>query len=271
MLKNYGLSFGTVYAVLMDAENKLADADPASEMPENRQLTLRWEINTLVALCKELGMGGTQARAERLLFSLHPTYRPNSGFPAPTSRFLCTEVHELRVTMADELQKRLFLFVPTDRVDWYDDDDKPMFGDEVARAFPDTTAEIAEFGRCFAVGQWTASVFHMMRATEVVLHKWCGDLGAPLRVPAEQANWEQIIKSAATHLKQIENQPRSKQRDADLEYFGSSLVSSLVSFMGIKDAWRNHVSHTKATYDERKATSIMHHVRAFMERLSSRP
>ena len=86
-------------------------------------------------------------------------------------------------------------------------------------------------------------------------------------MPAEQANMQDILNLADKKLKSIEQQPKSPQRDADLEYFGDSSAH----FRAIKDAWRNHVAHAKRTYDERQATSIFTHVRSFFQTLAMRP
>jgi hypothetical protein len=267
MLKPWAQRFGELMSCILDCEQTLEKLAPATALDSTNQYYIRHILNSAHEYSEELGIdaGG---QIDRLLGSLDPSIQASiKGFPIPLAGEIRGRLRTLRESLDRELKGRSFLFVPTDRVEWYHEDDKALFGDGVAKAFLSTTAEIAEFGRCFAVGQWTASVFHLMRGTEVALHKWCRDLGAPLKVPAEQADWQEILNSAGAHLNKIRQQPKSKQRDDDLEYFGASLVS----FSGIKDAWRNHVSHSKVSYNERQATSIMHHVRAFMERLASRP
>jgi hypothetical protein len=181
---------------------------------------------------------------------------------------LAEVLHEIVLNIQAELEDHTFFTVPPERAEWYHEDDRPLFGQAVADVFPDSTREIAEAGRCYALARWTASVFHLMRAVELTLHKWSDELGLSLRTPAAQANWQDILNGADKKLKDIEqNQPKSPQRDADLEYFGDASAH----FRAIKDAWRNHVSHSKATYDEAGSLGILQHVKAFMGKLASRP
>jgi hypothetical protein len=179
----------------------------------------------------------------------------------------CYMLRDLLPEIQREMSRHMYFLVPEDRKGWYRDDDTPLFGEAVAIAFPDSTPEIAEAGRCLALDRWTACVFHLMRAVELALHKWSDDLGVPLKVPAEQANMQEILNLADKKLKGIEQLPKTPQRDADLEYFGDASAH----FRAIKDAWRNHVAHAKRTYDERQATSILNHVRSFFQKLATRP
>lgn len=120
------------------------------------------------------------------------------------------------------MTRHLYFLVPENRKGLYYQDDRPLFGEAVANAIPNSTVEIAEAGRCFALERWTACVFHLMRAVELALHKWSDDLGVVLRVPAEQANMQYILNSADKKLKAVENEPKSAQHDTDLEYFGDT-------------------------------------------------
>ena len=267
MIKPWAHRFGELMSCILDCEHNLSEKNPAAELSSTDQYYIRHYLNELYDYAKELSLD-SGGQLDRLLGNLDPSTQAQfRGFPVPTAGDIRGRLTTLRQSLDRELKKRSFLFVPDSRVDFYHEDDKPLFGDEVEKVFRSTTPEIAEFGRCYAVGQWTASVFHLMRATEVALHKWCDDLHLPLKIPAEQANWQDILNLAIKHQNQMRQETPSQKRDDDLEYYGSSIAS----FTGFKDAWRNHVSHAKVRYDERQATSIMHHVRAFMERLSSRP
>jgi len=62
----------------------------------------------------------------------------------------------------------------------------------------------------------------------------------------------------------LQNQQRTAQRTAEL----TSLADTRAQFRNINQAWRRHVAHGRESYDERRAFSILNHVRAFMERLA---
>ena len=42
-------------------------------------------------------------------------------------------------------------------------------------------------------------------------------------------------------------------------------------FFYIKEAWRNHVSHSRTDYDDTEATRVVARVRDFMTALAGRP
>jgi hypothetical protein len=207
--------------------------------------------------CLEAGFDRLQDRCNRFANQIQ-------SLPTLTA---CYMLRDLLPEIQREMCRNMYFLVPESHKSLYHEDDRPLFGEAVARAIPNTTSEIAEAGRCLALDRWTACVFHLMRAVELALHKWCADLNVPLAVPAEQANWQDILNKADKRLKEIEQQPKTPQRDADLEYFGSASAH----FRSIKDAWRNHVSHSKKTYDERETTTILSHVRAFLTTLATRP
>ena len=178
-----------------------------------------------------------------------------------------TMLDEIGYNIQEELKAHLFLVVPESRKRWFDEDDTALFGSAVSDAFPDSTPEIAEAGRCFALARWTASVFHLMRALELALHKWARELGPTQFAAIELENWKNILDVVEKRVKALEQEPKSTQKDAELKYYGETLAH----FRAVKDAWRNHVAHARERYDEGRATSIMSHTREFMRLLASRP
>jgi len=186
--------------------------------------------------------------------------------PAQTA-VLTSRIDELIFNIQSELKSQLFVVVPPIRKAWFASDDAEPFGKKVADAFPDSTIEIIEASRCLALARWTASVFHQMRAIELALHRWALQLGVNQFSAIELENWKQIIDASDKTVRQLEQQPKSAQKDAELKYYGETIAH----FRAIKDAWRNHVAHSRARYDEGQATSIMNHTREFMNLLASRP
>jgi hypothetical protein len=176
------------------------------------------------------------------------------------------QLRHLAQTMITEIYNScLCMIVDAGKEDYWE---KPeLFGPDVARVFPDAADDIEEAGNCYTAGRNTACVFHLMRAVEAALRQWVGMIGAPLTVPVTEANIQDILNAADKHLKALEQQPKTPQRAAELEYFGNASVH----FRAIKDAWRNHVSHGKKFYGDAKARFIMDHVREFMNDLASGP
>jgi transposase-like protein len=157
--------------------------------------------------------------------------------------------------LAVQPNKRIFYMAP-----------EQWFGKEVLQAYPDSEADLNAAARCIALDEWTACVFHLMRGVEAALRKWSDQLGLLLKMPVVDANWQDILSEADKALKTLEQQPKSPQRNEDLEYFGDTAAQ----FRAIKNAWRNHVAHSKRSYDERDAVEIMQHVATFMRKLARR-
>ena len=120
---------------------------------------------------------------------------------------LCHTLRDLLPDVQLEMTRHLYYLVPASRKSWFSEDDKPLFGEDVAIAIPNSTHEIAEAGRCFALNleRWTAAVFHLMRALELALQKWATDLELELRVPVAQANVQDILNAADKKLVPLTN------------------------------------------------------------------
>src|SRR5579862_831578 len=103
----------------------------------------------------------------------------------------------LRETMEDELRDRKAVLVPNLKADYCDKE--RLFGDEVFGAFTSAQSDIQNGGNCYALGLYTACVFHMMRALEAGLQALAND------IPVTWTNdpWGQnlkIIKDAVQAL-----------------------------------------------------------------------
>lgn len=185
---------------------------------------------------------------------------------ADTAMVCMSLITELQFDMVSELRGQVFLSVHPSRRSHYIDNGS-TFGAEVEAAFPETTAEIKSANRCFALDEWTACVFHLMRALEIALHKLAKQLGVSQFSSIELENWKNILDAAEKKIKALEQQPKSPSKDAELQYYGETMAH----YRSTKDAWRNHVAHARTNYDEGQAMSILNHVREFMALLAARP
>lgn len=138
--------------------------------------------------------------------------------------------------------------------------DEPLFGAEVFEAFPSAITDIECSGKCIALGQGTASVFHSMRVLEAGLKV----LALPLGIPYAPS-WE-------SYLKQIEKQIAVKHGLKDAKWkrqepFFRDLMGDLQI---IKMAWRNPTMHIVRHYSTDEAEEVFRATRAFMKRLGAR-
>jgi hypothetical protein len=151
------------------------------------------------------------------------------------------------------------LFVMRPKFAGYYDPASPLFGEPVDAAFPSSAPEIAEAGKCLAVGRWTAAVVHLMRALEPAL-KALQD-AVQVDIPKEQ--WDQIINQIEAKIKTIRKRTHGK---SDEQWFSEAAAQ----FRFLKDAWRNYANHLHERYDEERAEEIFNSVKAFMKHLATR-
>ena len=81
---------------------------------------------------------------------------------------------------------------------------------------------------------------------------------------SDYENWGSLIDQIEKAIRAIEQERRSLEK-AERSRFYSDAGTQIRYF---KNAWRNHVSHSRAMYDEGEARGVFMHVRAFMEQLA---
>ena len=172
-------------------------------------------------------------------------------------------IENLSLALSAALEESLFLAIPGSHRPYYEG--RQFWTAGSLDAFPDSERDLLAASRCFAVDEWTASVFHAMRGVELALRKWAGELGVVLKVPVDIANQQDILNAADKAIRDIEQLPKpTPGRSERLEYFSETQID----FRAFKIAWRNHVSHGNRWYDGREAEEILGHVRSFMARPS---
>ncbi len=176
------------------------------------------------------------------------------------------EIKGLHDTIFFELRKHCFVYIKLNNITYLEQE--KIFGDSVYDAFPSIREELKDAANCLAVELFTASVFHAMRATEKVLRILARDRRVKIKKTLiNYAGWKTIIDEIAKKVDQMaKGASRSPQKAEMLEFYRGAIGS----FMGFKDAFRDHVSHSRECYDALQAHSVFLHVWSFMDRLSSR-
>jgi hypothetical protein len=171
-----------------------------------------------------------------------------------------SKLDDLERHVIADLASVIFLTVDASRSELYQQRE-PLFGSAVADRFGDANDDIANAGRCLAVEQWDAAVFHLMRVLEHGLRAFTRKLGV---TKVDIKEWGALIGAIEGRMKAIRDQKRTTRRDARLQYF-SECAANLRYF---KDGWRNYVTHGKKAYDEKRAMAVYSHVHTFMELLA---
>jgi hypothetical protein len=109
--------------------------------------------------------------------------------------------------------------------------------------------------------EWTAAVFHLMRAAEHGLRM----VARGLQIKnVEVKNWETALRDIDHALNVLGGKPRTAARDRRLQHYGEARGD----LAGFKHAWRNHVMHARKSYTAEEAWPVFHAVRGFMEHLA---
>ena len=170
---------------------------------------------------------------------------------------LSNDLGTLNISFINELREELIFRIAPNRKDYFEKDD--LFGSAVSTAFPSSIDEIRSAGNCFAIEQWDACAFHLMR----VLERGLGVLATKFKVPFEHTNWHNVIEQVEAAVRKMDSSFGADWKEQ--QKFYSQAASQ---FMFFKDAWRNHVMHARDVYDEGKALSIFNHVDEFMKALA---
>ena len=171
-------------------------------------------------------------------------------------------IEALHQNILSDLLKPAFLPIPEHKVELFDQT-VPPFGENVVLVSPDAVDAIATASRCLALDEWTTCVFHAMRVLEHALRQFAAELNIPMSVAYEK-NWCSIIDMIEKEIRVAQNAQRSPTKAETLKFYSDAVVN----FRYYKDAWRNHVSHSKESYAELQSKTIYDHVREFVQVLA---
>lgn len=231
------------------------------------------EINTALSIlteaqkyCESVNFQDAHEIITRTVFGFDFRKRDYSG--------MSTELRYAREAIGDELAKNTFAVVDTKRVPCpgYTE----LLGMKVIEAFPHTIEDIMEASSCLIADCNTAAVFHLMRVVEWGLRALCVHLG--LRrvrrhtktgrmkyTPISYTDWETMLNQLQDKVdSKINKMKRGKRKQAAQEFY----YPVLQDIRGIRDAWRNHVMHTRAIYIKEEADAILAHVKRLMALLA---
>ena len=204
----------------------------------------------------------------------------------------------LREMLTDALRKRFFMYVPIRVAQFAKSNQAPVtipapsinplsirpLGDEVYEKFKDARFDAQQFALCIVAGASTAAVFHMMRVVEWGVRALGKDLGlrkikdvykpkpgGSLKTPKvkltpiENATWEKIQGQLRNKVdKRLSRLRPGPAKDRKSAYYSSILED----FNGFKDAWRNHVMHTRLQCKDGEELRVLSYVDRFMKSLA---
>lgn len=153
----------------------------------------------------------------------------------------------------DDFNGVIFLWVEHDR--FYK---KPhLFGEEVERCIQGIGEDIEEAGTCYAVGRYTACVFHLQRIMEAGLKALAEPTGE-----RHNPNWDAILRKIDDELRKGWEERRNFFQGKEQE-----ISASAAMLRAVKSSWRNPTMHIDRVYDEDNALDIWNAVKGFMNSL----
>jgi hypothetical protein len=226
-------------------------------------------VNFALELCTDAQLLNAAGKIRMSLHTLNDRRKDVSG--------VGTELRNIFESIVSEIAKHKFINIAEDKKSYVDT--PALFGQRVADCFPSAAFDIKEAGNCYAVECNTACVFHLMRGVEWALRALCVHLGVrQLRTkdrktgkisysPLEWQEWNRIIE----HVKsKVHARIAKLRREPKKQIYQEFYLPALEEIESIKDAWRNHVMHTRRQYNGRDAEAILSHVNRLMATLSER-
>jgi len=161
---------------------------------------------------------------------------------------------ELSEIIKDEMNYHLFLWVPSHRAEWYSKNAEELLGAECCDHFKSIIPEVEEAMKCYATGRFTASAFHLMRATEAAVKA----LGKAIGLTPAHPGWKLVFDEV---WKQYKN---AVPRHASWTTHEDFLVTVSADLRAISKVWRNDIAHFVDTYTEEQAKPMFEIVSAFL-------
>ena len=220
-------------------------------------------------LCADTGLRGSSVK----LFATHSHLK---HFPEKADwSSLYSDYRNISDVMMSEFWNRKFVQVPADYQTYVNS--PALFGDVVNTAFPSAREDMKQAGNCLAVECGTAAVFHLMRAVEWGLRSLCGSLGIlrilkkktgkPKYIPVAWAEWDKMLEAVHDRVDKKMLSMAAGKRKQDAQEFYYPLLRDL---RGFKEAFRNHVMHTRREYTPEDAKAVLDHVQRFMTLLATK-
>lgn len=179
----------------------------------------------------------------------------------PTFKELEYGLKSINDGLQDGLKAQLVYRYPNDKakivLNWKND------WENVLSRLPECGGDVFASVDLWALGHYTASVFHMMRVLEYGL----GALAREVGVKYDNQVWYNVINEIEAAIKSERN---SILKGNDRKNRLNFLSEAAKEFVYFKDGWRNYVSHNKAIYDEPQARRVLEHVRHFMNILTDK-
>lgn len=169
-----------------------------------------------------------------------------------------------------ELREHKFYHYPIDRAALVQRVDSDWAA--TLTAFPAAEKDIRAAVDCYALRHDHASIYHCMMILERGLPALADRVGVKFK--KDRPTWRDMISDIRNKIDERRNvvgsppkgRPPPTKRSAKNEILLlEASGEAAVEFKFFEHAWRNHIAHGRADYDENDAKKVLEHVRTFME------
>lgn len=202
--------------------------------------------STISKECNEAGLNDVSSKLERLRNDI-------VGNLIDSSTVESTLFHIMN-TALDHSRKLMLFHVDSAHIDKYNNDE--LFGSEVNLIFPGAAQDIKEAGNCYALGQPTACVLHLMRALESSLNTLAQV------VPGFKLGTKDTMGAIVKQLRSLLlNIPDKTVIDNELH---RKISEAALHFNDIIKSTRNKAMHSGSFYSMEQASSALESAKWFM-------
>ncbi len=278
MLEFYADNFISHYSRFLSLASKIEEL-PDGLVPITSKDSIARNFEAFEVQCKSIRLTGAAMSIQILRKKILEVGCKNSEF--------CTLFHSTKAFIASELESCKLLYLPPEVVDYYNNDD--LF--TIAVQFPEANKEITLAGNCYATENYTACVFHLMRAVEIAVKAMVKTMNAQkyigtykpnkstnstkqfVKKPIELCDWKTLIDGLKKALSILEQGSGNSMVKKQKVAFYSHAITQFGYF---KDAWRNTISHgheivpNRTVYLQGETIDIMNQTKLFLQHLAKR-
>lgn len=170
------------------------------------------------------------------------------------------KLEHLAATFSRELSAVEFLYLPQGSAD-LQRLPVDVFGQAFLDRFPETGFDLGEASKCFAMGRWTAGVFHLMRVVEAVVAAWHSELvGGRIGTTRSGRLREKLWSELQSDLQRaVEALPETTEAERDAM---AAQRAALVQLDNLRRAWRNPTMHPGSVYSADEASNVFRATKA---------
>jgi hypothetical protein len=174
-------------------------------------------------------------------------------------------VKSAKTVIENEAETRYVYHIAKDKYDLYFKELKRW--EPIIIKFPSIQIDALSALKCYMLDESTSCVFHLMRVAESGLRALARERRISIpKKPLEWATWQAILVGIKKSVDAMANWRAGPAKEAALEFYRGAQGE----FESFKDTYRNNVMHSRQSYDEHRAASVLLQVRDFMERLASK-